>query len=202
LIEPRSTALAAPRTTEPPRDGDAALAARCHAGDETAWEALYDAHFDFVFRVARRLGVPEHEAEDVSHDVFLVAHRRIGDFTEGRLSTWLYRITANVVRDRHRRWRVRQSLDVFKTWLFGKDVPTPEAVAVRASAGRAIEEVLARMSPKKREVFALYELEGLEGEQIADRLGCPIGTVWTRLHHARKDFVKIARRLGCLEELP
>ena len=57
------------------------------------------------------------------------------------------------------------------------------------------------MAPKKREVFAMFELEGLSGEQIAERIGCPVNTVWTRLHHARKDFLKNARRLGCLDEV-
>ena len=55
------------------------------------------------------------------------------------------------------------------------------------------------MSPKKREVFALFELEGLSGDEIAERVDCPVDTVWTRLHHARKQFVKIARRFGYID---
>ena len=72
-------------------------------------------------------------------------------------------------------------------------------MAERKSAESAVERVLERMSPKKREVFALFELEGLSGEAIAERLACPINTVWTRLHHARAEFVTVARRLGCLD---
>lgn len=196
----QSTALAAPLAAAPRREGDGALAARCRSGDPRAWRELYDAHFDFVFRVARRLGIPEAEAEDVAHDVFVVAHRKLDAFQEGRMSTWLYRITAHVVSDRHRRRRVRESLDGVKTWLWGAEVPTPEALAARRSDGAAVERVLARMSPKKREVFALFELEGLSGDEIAERVGCPVGTVWTRLHHGRQDFLRIARKLGCLEE--
>lgn len=56
------------------------------------------------------------------------------------------------------------------------------------------------MAPKKREVFALFELEGLSGEEIAERVGCPIDTVWTRLFHARKEFEKIARQRGVIDE--
>ena len=63
-----------------------------------------------------------------------------------------------------------------------------------------MEGVLERMSPKKREVFALFELEGLSGEEIAARIGVPVNTVWTRLHHARREFIKIGRRLGVMEE--
>jgi RNA polymerase sigma-70 factor (ECF subfamily) len=202
-IEPRliraSAALAGPRPDVPEPEIYVALAARTRAGDSRAWQALYNAHFDFVYRVARRLGICDGEAEDVTQDVFMVAHRRIAQFEHGRFSTWLYRITANVVSDRHRRAKVRQSLDVVKTWLWGAAVPTPEALASQASDARAVERVLARMSPKKREVFVMFELEGLDGEQIAERVGCPVGTVWTRLHHARKDFVNIGRKLGCVE---
>ncbi|MCA9556566.1 MAG: sigma-70 family RNA polymerase sigma factor [Myxococcales bacterium] len=196
----QSTALAATPLAATRGSDDGALAARCRAGDAAAWKELYDAHFDFVFRVARRLGTPEAEAEDVAHDVFVVAHRKLDAFQEGKMSTWLYRITAHVVSDRHRRRRVRESLDVVKTWLWGAEVPTPEALASRRSDGAAVERILARMSPKKREVLALFELEGLSGEQIAERVGCPVGTVWTRLHHGRQDFLRIARKMGCMEE--
>jgi RNA polymerase sigma-70 factor (ECF subfamily) len=55
------------------------------------------------------------------------------------------------------------------------------------------------MKPKHREVFALFELEGLSGEEISARVGCPVGTVWTRLHHARADFVRIGKKRGYVE---
>ncbi len=186
----------------PPEDGDADLAARCRAGDQSAWRELYDAHFDFVYRVARRLGVDPTEAEDVTHDVFVIAHRRLDQFSQGRLRTWLYRITANVVSDRHRRRRIRASLTLVKTWLFGQRVATPEEHASQRSDAEMVNRVLARMSPKKREVFALFELEGRSGEEIAELVGIPVNTVWTRLHHARREFVRIARKLGGLEDAP
>jgi len=87
---------------------------------------------------------------------------------------------------------------------FGADSPeTPERTATRASARSAVERIFARLSPKKREVLALYELEGLSGPEIALRLGCPLPTVWTRLHHARRDFHKLCGKLGYtdIEEL-
>jgi RNA polymerase sigma-70 factor, ECF subfamily len=180
-------------------DRVAHVIARCRARDEAAWKELYEAHFDFVHRVARRLGTPEAEAEDAVHDVFLVVYRKLGDFQGGRLTTWLYRIAANVVSERHRRRRVRRAFEALKIWVGGEGPETPERVAERSSATRAVERVLERMSPKKREVFALFELEGLAGEEIAERLGCPENTVWTRLHHARKEFVQVAKRLGCLD---
>jgi RNA polymerase sigma-70 factor (ECF subfamily) len=173
--------------------------ARCRARDEAAWKELYDAHFDFVYRVARRLGTPESESEDVVHDVFVVVYKKLADFEGGRLTTWLYRIAANVVSERHRRRRVRRAFEALKLWVGGEAPEDPERTAVRSSATRAVERVLEKMTPKKREVFALFELEGLPGEEIADRLGCPINTVWTRLHHARKEFLSVAKKLDCLD---
>ena len=75
----------------------------------------------------------------------------------------------------------------------------PERSALRTDAARSVGRVLARMAHKKRDVLVLFELEELAGEEIAERLQIPIDTVWTRLHHARKEFARIARELGVLE---
>ena len=96
-------------TTTWHEEGGDEVVARCRAQDQSAWKELYDAHFDFVYRVARRLGTPAAEAEDVVHDVFEVVFKKLDQFEEGRLTTWMYRITANVVSDRHRRRRVRRA---------------------------------------------------------------------------------------------
>ena len=77
-------------------------------------------------------------------------------------------------------------------------VRTPLHELESREAERIVADVLQKMAPKKREVFALYELESLSGEEIAERVGCPVATVWTRLHHARKDFERIARKRGVL----
>jgi RNA polymerase sigma-70 factor, ECF subfamily len=174
--------------------------ARCRAGDGSAWKALHDAHFAFVWKIARRLGTPPEELEDVCQEAFLVAFRKLPDFHAGQLTTWLYRITANIVSVRHRRRKVRRAFRA----LFGPTeqdpatfrTPLQDAEAREAEA--QVARVLEQMAPKKREVFALFELEGLRGEEIADRLGCKVATVWTRLHHARKDFERLARKQGVL----
>lgn len=183
------------QVVEIPEDVD--LLARCRAGEARAWRALYDAHFDFVQRVARRLGIPEGERDDVVQEVFLVAFRRLEGFSGGRFSTWLYRIAANVVSGRHRRRRLREAL--FSLWGRAEEessarAPDQEYEAKEAEA--RVGEVLARMAPKKREVFALFELDGLSGEEIAERVGCPVDTVWSRLHYARRDFERLARKRG------
>jgi RNA polymerase sigma-70 factor, ECF subfamily len=178
---------------------DAELARLAAAGDAAAFRALYEAHFDFVLRTCRRMGLPEHDAEDAAQEVFLVAHRKLRSFAQGKLSTWLFRIASNVVSARHRRKRVRDTLSAL--WLRPDDreaAPADAGLHAREAA-RRVGDVLARLSPKKREVFALYELEGLQGEEIAALVGCSLPTVWTRLHYARRDFMRIARERGMTE---
>jgi RNA polymerase sigma-70 factor (ECF subfamily) len=181
-------------------EDDLEIVRRCRAGEPSAWRALYDAHHGFVFRVARRLGTPAEETEDVVHEVFIVVLKKIDHFQGGRFTTWIYRITANVVSHRHRKRRTRQALTDM-AWRIGlAEPPTPEALSAAASDARAVEKILERMSPKKRAVFALFELEGLSGEEIAEREGCPLNTVWSRLRHAREDFCRIGSKMGLLED--
>lgn len=178
-------------------DADVELASRAAAGDARAFRGLYDAHFDFVFRTCRRLGLAEADAEDAVQETFAVAHRKLGTFRAGRLSTWLFRIAANVVSARHRRRRVREAL--FSLWGGGRDEQAPlrpDEAAEQQEAARQVGALLARLAPKKREVFALFELEGLSGEEVAERVGCSVATVWTRLHHARREFAALAQRRG------
>jgi len=173
----------------------------CQNGNKVAWKNFYEAQFDFVYRMTRRLGTPNSETEDVVHDVFIVAFRKINDFKSGNIQSWLYRITAHVVSDRHRKRRVRDAFKKLKVWFGVRSTLTPERAAQRSSAARAVSEILQHMSDKKREVFSMFEIEGISGENIATRLDIPLNTVWTRLHHARKDFLKIAKRLDYLDEV-
>jgi RNA polymerase sigma-70 factor (ECF subfamily) len=80
------------------------------------------------------------------------------------------------------------------------EVEGPEQALLRQDATRRVERILARMSLKKREVFALFELQGLAGEEIAQLLEIPLDTVWSRLSHARLEFTKIGRSLELFDE--
>ena len=181
---------------------DAQLLDRCRAGDGAAWRELYDAHVEFVSRTARRLGAPSADLDDVVQETFVVAYRRLSSFGAGRVTTWLYRIVANVVSSRCRRRRVRDALlSLFGLGSADRAAASPDRAYEAREAQDQVAEVLARMAPKKREVFALYELEGLSGEEIAERVGCKVDTVWTRLHYARQDFERIARKRGVVPEV-
>ena len=166
----------------------------CRAGDVGAWKALYEAHFDFAWRTARRLGLPEADVEDAVQDAFRIAWEQLERFTWGRFTTWLYRIVANVVSERLRRARVRD----FFSGLLGRSEleASVEAHLEARSTLRLVEQVLRKLSREKREVFALFELEGLTHQEIADLTGVKVETIRTRLHYARKDFERFAQELG------
>lgn len=172
-----------------------ALIARCKRGDTHAFRALYDEHFEFAWRTARRLGLPEEEVEDAVQEAFHVAWQQLASFTWGRFTTWLFRIVANVVSAKLRRRRVRE---VFGS-LWGSAAPTAHSIDGRMEARdtlQRIEFILRRLSREKREAFALHEIEGLSHEQIAELTGAKIETIRTRLFYARREFEKLARESG------
>ncbi|MBX3193413.1 MAG: RNA polymerase sigma factor [Labilithrix sp.] len=148
---------------------------------------IFREHAPFVWRGLRRLGVPEADVEDVCQEVFVVVHRKLGDF-EGRssLKTWIYGICARTASDYRRSGRVRREIVT--------DAP-PEAVqeggaqydAVALRQARAtLDRILDQLDDDKRSVFVLYEIEELTMAEVAEALGCPLQTAYSRLHAARK----------------
>jgi RNA polymerase sigma-70 factor (ECF subfamily) len=139
--------------------------------------------------------------EDVAQEVWTATFDALDRIEPGALSAWLFRLTSNRVHDRFRRRRLREAVHRwFSTSEPVDDDNRPDRVALRHDAERRVGRILARMSQKKREVFALFEIEGLSGDEIAQHLEVPVDTVWTRLHHARIEFAKVGRSLELFEE--
>lgn len=153
-------------------------------------QEIYDQHASFVWRTVRRLGVSDAEAADAVQDVFLQAHTHLEQF-EGRASiaTWLFTLCRTVARERRQRaQRSRRLLGA---------VTSEETIDLRADVGRAaehnqrlalLEELLGELDAEPRTVFVLFELEQLSGQEIAELLGIPLGTVYSRLQLARSSF--------------
>jgi RNA polymerase sigma-70 factor, ECF subfamily len=160
------------------------------------WRRLYDQHLPLVYRIVRRMGVPEGDCADVCQEVFLRAYRGLAGFRgEAQVGTWLCRITFNEVARHGRSATLRRGLGAL---LGRQSAPPPAAqpddLLVRNQGARELERVLAGMRPKQRQVFVLFELEELSLAQIAEVLGCSLETVRSRLRHARADFERLRRQ--------
>jgi RNA polymerase sigma-70 factor (ECF subfamily) len=156
------------------------------------FERVYDEHFQFVWRMARRLGVAGGSVDDVVQETFLVVHRRLHEF-EGRssLRTWLYGIALRVVHD-HRRSIRRKSphlgaepTDPDTLYAHGTG---PYQARERAEAVELLHGILDTLADDRREVLVLAELEELSAPDIAEVTGTNVNTVYTRLRAARADF--------------
>ena len=174
--------------------------ARCRAGDALAWRRLYDQHFPLVFRLSIRMGVSEREAADVAQEVFLRVWRGLGSFRGDSLfRTWLYRITLNEVSRVAKEGAVRRAFGAVLALVSHETAPAtraPDRLVEQAEAFAELEAILARMRPKQRAVFVLFEIEELPLEQIAQVLEIPLETVRSRLRHARADFDRLRRQQG------
>jgi RNA polymerase sigma-70 factor, ECF subfamily len=189
------------KADEPPTGqdgGEAGWLARCRAGDAGAWRRLYDQHFPMVFRLAIRMGASEREAADVSQEVFLRVWRGLGSFRgDSQFRTWLYRITLNEVSRMAREGAVRRAFGALLAVVAREEAPAargPDRLAEQAEAFAELQAILARMRPKQRSVFVLFEIEELPLEQIAQVLDIPLETVRSRLRHARADFERLRRQ--------
>jgi RNA polymerase sigma-70 factor, ECF subfamily len=140
----------------------------------------------FAWRALRRLGVPEADVDDVCQEVFVVVHRKLGDF-EGRstLRTWIYGICARTASDYRRSGRVRREIVTDAPPEAAAEGGQHDAVALR-QARAALDRILDTLDDDKRAVFVLYEIEELTMAEVAEALGCPLQTAYSRLHAARK----------------
>jgi len=140
----------------------------------------------FVWRALRRLGVREADIEDVCQEVFVVVHRKLGEF-EGRssLRTWIYGICARTASDYRRSARVRREIVTDAPPDAPADGRQHEALALREARAK-LDRILDQLDDDKRAVFVLYEIEELTMNEVAEALSCPVQTAYSRLHAARK----------------
>ncbi len=159
------------------------------------FDAVYDAHFGFVWRTARRMGVPEAAADDVVQDVFVVVHRRLRDF-DGRapVKYWLLGIVTRVVAD-HRRTYFRKDarnvppgVDSDGAETMASPDPEPLEQAERAETFRLVTSLLGELDRDKREVLTLAQFDELSAVEIAEALGLNVNTVYGRLRAAKQAF--------------
>jgi RNA polymerase sigma-70 factor (ECF subfamily) len=186
-VEAGSTALDRPTI---PAEKDKDLVARAQRGEEPAFAALFEAHKRRVYALCLRMTANTADAEELTQEAFLQVFRKIATFRgESAFSTWLHRLTVNVVFMRLRRKRIAQvSLDETDAGYeeplqreHGDEDRRLAACIDRISLDRAIT----LLPPGHRTVFVLYELEGRAHNEIAKILNCSVGNSKALLHRAR-----------------
>ncbi len=171
------------RTSAPASLDDVALART------RRFRAMMDAHVDRVYRTLRSLGVPVLAVDDAVQHVFLVAFQKLATIEEGRERAFLVGVATGVAANVRRRLTRSPETPYGESTPFGcDDSPSPEEVAIRSERRAALERILRSMPVELREVFVLFELEGLTAQETADALELPPGTVASRLRRARALF--------------
>jgi RNA polymerase sigma-70 factor (ECF subfamily) len=165
------------------------------------FDELYETYADFVWRNARRLGVSLATLDDVVQDVFLVAHRKLGEVTQPEsLRAWMFSIVIRVVRDHRRQSRRKDPRERATAPTLDPDevadpgMGGPAHRAERSDAVRLLYRVLLDLDDAKREVFVLSELEEMTEAEIAEVLGENKNTVHSRLRAARSQFEEAVLR--------
>jgi len=177
------------------------LIERCKAGDGAAFREVFRNHRADVARLALRMTSRPGDLEDLVQEVFLQVYRSIKDFRgQSRFSTWLYRVTVNVVLMQRRAARSRPLLQEASDESFGADArELPDDQLARTRRVAAFYRLLDRLSDKKRAVFVLHELEGLSPSEVAKVVNAPVLTVRTRLFYARRELLEMLRDEPALE---
>ncbi|MBI5532144.1 MAG: RNA polymerase sigma factor [Deltaproteobacteria bacterium] len=168
-------------------DPDEPVIRRLGSGDLDALGALYDRHAPALLRFARR-SAPFDDAQDIVQTTFLRVSRIAARYDPARGSgrAWLYGVAAQVLRERRRSMaRLTRMLARLGDAV---SIPRAEDTPGQGDDAVAVDQALDRLSEAKRVTFLLVEVEGFSCEEVSNVLGVPIGTVWTRLHHARREL--------------
>src|SRR2546421_9746206 len=165
------------------------LVERCRTGDEAAFQELVDQYKDLVFALIARTVQDRSRAEDLAQDVFLRIHRGLPYFRgEAQLSTWIYRIVANVCVIGHGRARATVSLDDERTRVRpAKEDRRFSDLEVRDR----LEKAIARLPGHYRLLIAAHYLDGVRYEDLAEALQQPLGTIKTQIYRAKQQLRRL-----------
>jgi len=183
-----------PGRAEPPSGDERELIERCLAGDTSAFEPLVERYRQRVWRLAYQLLRDREEAWDCAQEAFVRAFHSLPSFRgHAAFYTWLFRITVNVATDRQRSRGAQArafGAERLSEEEWKRTMPDPGArpdqAATQSEQRERIRQALDALPPRARTIIMLSDVEGLSYREIADVLGCPIGTVMSRLHNARK----------------
>ena len=180
--------------TEYWNDPDYLLARAAATGSTGAVRDLYERHHRRVYALCLRMTGNGADAEDLTQEVFVHVMRKVGLFRgESRFTTWLYRLTVNLVLMRFRHWKIRpeqQMPDNFDSTISAV-LRNRQSASARITDRIALDSALAQLAPGCRSVFVLFDVEGYRHREIARLLGCTMGTSKSQLHRARKKLKRL-----------
>ena len=174
-------------------ESDEALVAAFVAGDQAAFTQLVERHSRRVYAICLRYFGNPTDAEDAAQEAFLALYRRASTFTgASQFSTWMYRVATNACNDLARK-RARRPQTTAQD--VSEILPDEEDLLARRELGMELSSALARLEAEYREPILLHDVVGLPYQDIADRLGLPVGTVKSRIH---RGHAKLAAALSHL----
>jgi len=183
-------------------EDEAELVSRCQQGDQDALREIFDRYHKKVYRIAYGVVRSREEALDVVQEVFIKLFRTIRNFKgESRFYTYLYRMAMNSAIDHARKMKKTSAISIEEEGFPLPDTPEgrPDRVLLHKELEGKVKEALEKLPKDQRAAILFREVEGLSYEEIAEAMGCSIGTVMSRLHYGRKrmqDMLKDYVRLG------
>src|SRR5580704_18419950 len=173
-------------------DQDLQLIERCLGGEEAAWEDLVKIHTRRVYAICYRFTSSEHEAQDLTQEVFLRVFRSLKSFRagEGSFTVWLGRLSRNLLIDHYRRSKLDRATESIEEQLpmieeRAATSARPEGMLAGREASEMLAAALQKLSPDLREAVILRDLQEMEYREIAEVLKVPEGTVKSRLNRGR-----------------
>ncbi|MDK1476263.1 RNA polymerase sigma factor SigE [Streptomyces sp. 549] len=182
-----SSSAAAPRTTATfTTDADS------QAWSPPSWAEIVSTHSSRVYRLAYRLTGNQHDAEDLTQEVFVRVFRSLSTYTPGTFEGWLHRITTNLFLDMVRRkQRIRfDALGDDAAERLPSREPSPQQHFQDTHFDADVQQALDTLAPEFRAAVVLCDIEGLSYEEIAATLGVKLGTVRSRIHRGRSHLRK------------
>jgi len=165
----------------------------------TAFRAIYEANVDYVTQTLRRLGVAPAEVEDVAHDVFVAVHRHLDAYDPSRpLRPWLFGFAYRFASDHRRLARNRNEVPAEPTREVVDAGKLPDEHLDDARARDLCHRALDAMDFEKRAVLVMFDIDGRTAQDVADQLGIPLNTAYSRIRLARAELERHIRKLGGL----
>ncbi len=186
-------------------DSDSTVVERCLSGDDAAWEDLVRLHTRRIYGLCYRFTGKDSEAQDLTQEVFLRVYRSLASFrsSEGSFTTWLARLTRNLLIDHYRRTRNERITDSIEEQLPGtegrseekfRSASRPDSAVAGREASELLQSALVKLSPELRETIILRDLQEMEYREIAEVLAIPEGTVKSRLNRGRAELARLLKK--------